>query len=317
VSVHRSSEPSLRGAVRRRLGPLLATAALLATATAGAAEEAPLPVVASFSILGDVVQQVGGDRIRLQVLVGPGSDAHVYQPTPAQARTVAAARVLVSNGLGFEGWLARFLRAAGFKGRHVVVTDGLPPLRSGDGAAPAGHRHDVDPHAWQDAAKVVHYAERVADGLCAADAAGCAGYRARAAAYAQRLRALDREIRDGWAQVPAAQRKVITSHDAFGHYAAAYGVRFLAPQGVSTNAEASARGVAALVRQIKAEGVRALFVETIADPRLIEQIARETGVRPAGALYSDSLSEAGGPAASYEALMRHNTQAMLAAVRQP
>jgi zinc/manganese transport system substrate-binding protein len=274
-------------------------------------------VVASFSILGDVVQQVGGDRIRLQVLVGPGSDAHVYQPTPAQARTVAAARVLVSNGLGFEGWLDRFLRAAGFEGRHVVVTDGLPPLRSGGGHAHAGHRHDADPHAWQDAAKVVHYAERVADGLCAADAAGCADYRARAEAYAQRLRALDREIRDGWAQVPPAQRKVITSHDAFGHYASAYGVRFLSPQGVSTNAEASARGVATLVRQIKAEGARALFVENIADPRLIEQIARETGVRPAGALYSDSLSDADGPAASYEALMRHNTQSMLAAVRQP
>jgi len=318
VRVQRLIGEWLRVAARRRLGALLTSAALLATATAGrAGEQAPLPVVASFSILGDVVQQVGGDRIRLQVLVGPGSDAHVYQPTPAQARTVADARVLVSNGRGFEGWLARFLRAAGFEGRHVVVTDGLPPLR-GDGAqAPGGHRHDADPHAWQDAAKVVHYTARIADGLCAADAAGCAGYRARAAAYTQRLRALDREIRDGWAQVPPAQRKVITSHDAFGYYAAAYGVRFLAPQGVSTNAEASARGVAALVRQIKAEGVRALFVENIADPRLIEQIARETGVRPAGALYSDSLSDAAGPAASYEALMRHNTRSMLAAVRQP
>lgn len=288
-----------------------AVAAQLLVAMAPARAQGPLPVVASFSIVGDLVQQVGGPDIALQVLVGPGSDAHAVQPTPAMARSVAGARVLFSNGLGFEGWMARFLKSANFQGRHVVLSDGLKPLKT---ASTHGHAHDVDPHAWQDVAAAVHYVQAIQRGLCQADAPRCAAYGQRAQASVQRLQALDREIRAGWAAVPPERRKLISSHDAFGHYAAAYGVRFLAPQGLSTEAEASARGVAALVRQIKAENVRALFVETIADPRLIEQIGRETGVQPAGALYSDALSDASGPAASYEALMRHNTTLMLRAL---
>lgn len=294
-----------------------AAAAMTFSALAPARAQGPLPVVASFSIVGDLVQQVGGPDIALQVLVGPGSDAHAVQPTPAMARSVAGARVLFSNGLGFEGWMARFLKSANFKGQHVVLSDGLKPLKASPGHGHAhGHAHDVDPHAWQDVAAAVHYVQGIARGLCAADAPRCPAYRERAQATTQRLQALDREIRAGWAAVPPERRKLISSHDAFGHYAAAYGVRFLAPQGLSTEAEASARGVAALVRQIKAENVRALFVETIADPRLIEQIGRETGVQPAGALYSDALSDASGPAASYEAMMRHNTTLMLRAVNR-
>jgi zinc/manganese transport system substrate-binding protein len=288
---------------------------LLGGATARAQQ--PLPVVASFSILGDVVAQVGGERIALTVLVGPGSDAHVYQPTPAQARSVAAARLLVSHGLGFEGWLPRFVRAAGFKGRELRVADGIQGLKASAGGAHGHHHHghsDVDPHTWQDVAQVLAWLPRIEAALCEADAAGCEAYRQRAAAYATRLRTLDAELRQAWAAVPAAARKVITSHDAFGYYGAAYGVRFLAPQGLSTEAEASARGVAQLVRQMRAEGVRALFVESIADPRLIEQIGRETGVKPAGRLYSDALSPPDGPAASYEALLRHNTRLMVGAV---
>jgi len=280
----------------------------------------PLPVVASFSILGDLVAQVGGPAVALTVLVGPGSDAHTHQPTPAQARATAAARVVFSHGLGFEGWMPRFLRSSGFKGTHVVVAEGLKALpvagRGGHGHGHA-HAHDADPHTWQNVQHALHHVRRIAEGLCAADAAGCAGYRTRAEATAQRLQALDAEIRAAWAAVPPAERKVISSHDAFGHYAAAYGVRLLAPQGISTEHEASAKGVAALVRQIKAERIRALFVESIADPRLIEQIGRETGVRPAGALFSDALSAPGGPAASYEALMRHNTRLMVQAIKGP
>lgn len=295
--------------------------AALVAATAAQAQPAAaqrLPVVASFSILGDLVQQVGGEHIALQVLVGAGGDAHAVQPTPAMARTVAGAAVLFSNGLGFEGWMARFLRSAGFQGRHVVVTDGFKPrpAESGHGHG-HGHGHDVDPHVWQDVKGALHSVARIQQGLCEVDPAHCGAYRERAAALAQRLQALDREIRDGWAAVPVAQRKVISSHDAFGYYAAAYGVKFLAPQGISTAAEASAKGVAALVRQIRTEQVRALFVEDLADPRLIEQIGRETGVRPAGVLYADALSEPGGPAASYEALIRHNSALMWRAIRQP
>lgn len=308
-------------------GRVLMAAVLMLGAALHAAAAERVPVVASFSVLGDLVRQVGGERVQVQVLVGPGSDAHVYQPTPAQARTVAAARLVVSNGLGFEGWMSRFLRAAGFKGRHAVLAEGLAgPRRTGEaGVGPQGrhdhkgHRHDaaIDPHVWQNVAHAVTMSRRVAEALCAVDGAGCGEYTARAAAYGERLQALDLEIRQGWAALPEPRRKVITSHDAFGHYAAAYGVRFLAPQGVSTNAEASAQGVATLVRQVRAEGVRAMFLENIADPRLIEQIARETGVQPAGSLYSDSLSDAQGPAATYEAMMRHNTQLMLRAASRP
>jgi zinc/manganese transport system substrate-binding protein len=288
----------------------------------GAAAQ-PVPVVASFSILGDVVAQVGGDRVAVQVLVGPGSDAHVLQPTPAQARQVAQARLVVSHGLGFEGWMPRLLRAAGFKGRELRVAEGPgapPPLKAAPGAHAHGHSHGhshggIDPHTWQDVTRVIGWLPRIAEALCEADAAGCPEHRRRAEAYGARLRALDAEIRAQWTGVPAADRKLITSHDAFGYYAAAYGVRFLAPQGLSTEAEASARGVAQLVRQIRAEGIRALFVESIADPRLIEQIGRETGLKPAGRLYSDSLSPPDGQAASYEALMRHNTRLMVEALR--
>ncbi len=283
--------------------------------SAAVAQAQPMPVVASFSILGDVVAQVGGERVAVQVLVGPGSDAHVLQPTPAQARQVAQARVVVAHGLGFEGWMPRLLRAAGFKGRELRVAEGLKPLKAAPGPDRHGHAHDVDPHSWQDVASVLHWVPRIAATLCEADAAGCDSYRTRAEAYTTRLRALDAEIRTQWAPLPPAERKLITSHEAFGWYAAAYGVRFLSPQGLSTEAEASARGVAQLVRQIRAEGIRALFVETIADPRLIEQIGRETGLKPAGRLYSDSLSPPDGPAASYEALMRHNTRLMVDALR--
>jgi zinc/manganese transport system substrate-binding protein len=285
---------------------------------AAAASVPPLPVVASFSILGDVVSQVGGDRVAVKVLVGPGSDAHVLQPTPAQARQVAQARLVVSHGLGFEGWMPRLLKAAGFRGRELRVAEAAslpPPLRAAPGADRHGHQHDIDPHTWQDVGRVRQWVPLIADALCEADAEGCAGYRRRAEAYAARLQSLDAEIRAQWAGLAPAERKLITSHDAFGYYAAAYGVRFLSPQGLSTEAEASARGVAQLVRQIRAEGIRALFVESIADPRLIEQIGRETGLRPAGRLYSDSLSPPDGPTASYEALMRHNTRLMVEALR--
>jgi zinc/manganese transport system substrate-binding protein len=317
-----------RDTVRRRTwlrGALATVATVAAIGGAAAASAAPglnpaptgaaprLPVVASFSILGDLVRQVGGDPIDLQTLVGPDSDAHAVRSTPAMARTVAGAAVVFSNGLGFEGWMTRLLGSAGFRGRHVVVADDLEPRALAEGHG-HGHGHDRDPHAWQDVAHARHFVARIAAGLCAADAAHCDGYRQRAAAADARLQALDREIRAAWAAVPPERRRVITSHDAFGYYGAAYGVQFLAPQGVSTEAEASARGVAALIRQIRAQDVRALFVENLADPRLIAQIGRETGVRPAGTLYADALTGPSGPAPTYEALMRHNTDLMVRAV---
>lgn len=275
------------------------------------ASEPKLPVVASFSIVGDLVRQVGGDAVSVRMLVGPDSDAHAVQPTPAMARTVAGAAVLFSHGLGFEGWMARFLRAAGFRGLHVEVAQGIAAIAAADAS---GHGHEPDPHAWQDVQHALHYVARIADGLCVADAPHCAGYRSRAAALTQRLQALDAEIRAGWAEVPAAQRVVITTHEAFGYYAAAYGVRFLAAQGLSSAAEPSPRAVAALVRQVRSSGSRALFLERTGNPRLMQRIAQETGVAIGGTLYADALSGPDGPAPSYEALMRHNTQTLLRAL---
>jgi zinc/manganese transport system substrate-binding protein len=280
----------------------------------------PIKAVASFSILGDLVKQVGGDRVKVDVLVGAGSDAHVFQPTPSQARLVGQAQIVFSNGMGFEGWLTRLLNTASYKGKHVVASQGIKPIETEEGDHGHGHKHghshgESDPHAWQSVPNVVTYVGNIAKGLCAADAAGCDTYKKNAATYTAELQALDTEIKAAWATIPTAQRKVITSHDAFGYYAKAYGVRFLAPQGLSTESEASARGVGQLVRQIKRENIKALFVESISDARLIEQIGRETGVKPAGELFSDSLSDAQGPASSYVAMMRFNTNALTRAVK--
>ncbi|MBT9551187.1 MAG: metal ABC transporter substrate-binding protein [Hydrogenophaga sp.] len=308
--------PSLR---HHFLATAIGLATLALSPALRAQTTAPVQAVASFSILGDLVKQVGGDRVAVDVLVGPGSDAHVFQPTPSQARRVGQAQIVFSNGLGFEGWMGRLLGTAGHKGRHVVASRGIQPLHAEGGhdhQAKGGHHHEAaDPHAWQSVSNVMVYVGNIARGLCETDAAGCDTYQRNAATFSAELRALDADIRAQWAAIPAAQRKVITSHDAFGYYAKAYGVTFLAPQGVSTESEASAKGVAQLVRQIRKEQIKALFVESISDPRLIAQIGRETGVRPAGELFSDALSDAKGPAPSYLAMMRFNTTALTQAVR--
>ncbi|MDO5289977.1 MAG: metal ABC transporter substrate-binding protein [Pseudomonadota bacterium] len=301
---------------------LATSASAQSTPPAAAAE--PLRVLTSFSLLQDMVQHVGRERVQVSTLVGPGMDAHVFQPTPAHGRQVAQAQVVVINGMGFEGWMPRLLQSTGYKGPQVIATKGIKPLHGGhahdhkDGHGHGHKKHDHghdDPHAWQSVPNAITYVGNIADGLCAADAAGCPTYRANAANYIAQLKSLDMAIRDAWKAIPAAQRKVITSHDAFAYYGQAYGVRFLAPRGISTESEASAKGVAQLVRQIKREGVKALFVENVSDPRLIEQIARETGIKPSGQLYSDSLTDASGSAPTYAQMMRANTQALVKAVQ--
>jgi zinc/manganese transport system substrate-binding protein len=281
------------------------------TAAATARAEAPLPVVASFSILGDLVDQVGGERVAVTTLVGPGGDAHVYEPTPADARRVGQAALLVTNGLGFEGWIDRLVEASGFSGPKVVAAADVTPRRA-DPEGPGAHGGDIDPHAWQNPTNVALYVARIRDGLIQADPADAAGYRARAEAYLAALAALDGEIRAVVAAIPPARRKVVTSHDAFGYFGDAYGLAFLAPVGVNTEAEASAADVVALIRQIRAESIPAVFVENISDPRLLDQIRRETGAQPGGTLYSDALSPPEGPAGTYLDLMRHNLATLAA-----
>lgn len=274
-----------------------------------------LPVVATFSILGDLVKNVGGDRVAVSTLVQPNGDAHVYQPSPADAKTVADAKVIFMNGIGFEGWLDRLIKASGSKGRIVVATKGIKPHEMKDDDA-HGHanEHKFDPHAWQSVANAKIYVTNIRDALIAADPAGRETYEENAADYLARLTIVENEIRETIAKILPTKRRVITSHDAFGYFASAYGVEFIAPQGVSTESEASARDVARIIRQIRAQKIPAVFMENISDPRLMQQIVKETGAKIGGTVYSDSLSGVDGPAASYIAMMEHNIRQFAAAL---
>ena len=264
-----------------------------------------LNVVASFSIIGDFVRNVGGDRIIVTTLVGPDGDVHVYTPAPADARKIADAKLLVVNGLGLEGWLPRLVQSSGSKAVIVTATDGIKPLKTDQAA---------DPHAWQSVADARIYAANIRDALVAADPADAAVFRANAAAYLAKLDALDREVRSSVAQIPLARRKVISTHDAFGYFAAAYGIEFIAPLGVSTESEASARDIARIITQIRAEKIPAVFLENISDVRLIRRISAETGARIGGTLFSDSLSDEKGDAPTYIELVRHNIKALTSAL---
>jgi zinc/manganese transport system substrate-binding protein len=283
-------------------------AVVFAAAPAGAQDQPKdkLKVIASFSILGDLVRNVGGDRVEVGTLVGPNGNAHVYAPSPADAKRVADARLVFVNGLGFEGWLERLVKASGTKAPVIVATKGIKPRERAGGR---GHDHDhgqADPHAWQSVANAKIYVANIRDALIAADPAGKTAYEANAAAYLAKLDALEREVRDVIAKIPADRRKLITSHDAFGYFEAAYGLAFIAPQGVSTEAEASARDVAAIIAQVKKQKIAAVFLENVTDPRLVQQIARETGAKIGGTLYSDALTDGKGDATTYIDLIRHN-----------
>ena len=292
-----------------RRSVLLGLAAGVALPPPAFAQE-KLPVVASFSILGDFVREIGGDRVAVSTLVGPDGDAHVYSPTPADAKTVAGAKLVVVNGLKFEGWLTRLIKSSGTKATVATATKGIKPLELDDDHDHGhghGHGHGgEDPHAWQSIANAKIYVGNIRDALIAADPAGKAVYEANAVAYQTKLDALEAEVKAAVARIPVDRRKAITSHDAFGYFVKAYGIAFIAPQGVSTEAEASAKDVARIIRQIKAEKVPAVFLENITNPRLAEQIARESGAKIGGRLYSDALSAADGPAGTYIAMMKHN-----------
>jgi zinc/manganese transport system substrate-binding protein len=284
---------------------------------AGRAAGEALPVVASFSILGDLTQRIGGDRVQVYTLVGAGADAHVYQPTPADARTLSRAKLVIVNGLGFEGWIDRLIKSSGYRGKLVVASQGVNPIRpQATSERHAGHAHGAgaDPHAWHDLANARRYVANIAAALGEADPAGKAVYQANATRLDDEIAALDREIRATFKALPAERRQVVTSHDAFSYFGRAYGVRFVAPVGVSTDAEPSAGEVGAIIRQIRREKIRAMFVENIADPRLLERISRESGARIGGTLYSDSLSVAGTPADSYLGMMRQNAKALATAL---
>ena len=278
--------------------------ALAALASPAAAEQR-LKVVASFSILSDFVKNVGGDRVEVTSLVGPNGDVHVYTPAPADAAKVATAKLVIINGLGLEGWLPRLVQASGSKARVVTATDGITPLTSG-GA--------VDPHAWQSVANARVYVANIRDALADADPSQATVFRANADSYLAKLDTLDHDVRQAIAQIPFVRRKVISTHRAFSYFAAAYGVEFIAPLGVSTDSEASARDIAGIITQVRTLKIPAVFVENISDPRLIERISAETGARIGGTLYSDSLTGEKGEAPTYIDMVRHNIKALTSAL---
>jgi zinc/manganese transport system substrate-binding protein len=286
----------------RRLALALAFAALVVPAQA---ETKKIPVVASFSIIGDFVREVGGDRVSVATIVGPDGDAHVYQPSPADGRRIAQARLIFVNGLGFEGWLERLIAAAKGKGEVITLGKGVAARKGEEG---------LDPHAWQDVANAKLYVEAIRDALIAADPEGAQIYNANANAYLAKLDALDAEIRQAIDALPKERRRVVSTHDAFGYFSARYGVEFIAPQGVSTEAEVSARDVAKIIDAVRTHKVAAVFLENIADPRLAKRIASETGARMGGVLYSDALSDAKGDGATYIDMMRHNVKQLAKAL---
>ncbi|WP_428246061.1 metal ABC transporter substrate-binding protein [Ferrovibrio sp.] len=300
-------------------------ALLLLFAALPAQAQEKLKVIASFSILADIVQQVGGERLAVTTLVPAGGDAHVFQPSPADARAVASADILIANGLNFETWLDRLVAASGFKGRRIVAAQGIQPRKLA-GHDHAGHSHGPadaksggqqdDPHVWHDLQRMQAYVANIVAGLAAADPQHAEGYRQRGATYAAELKALDAWASAQFESVPRAYRKVITQHDAFGYLADRYLINFLAPQGMNTESEASAEAVAQLIRQIKRQRVQALFFENVVNPRLIEQIAKEAKVTVGGRLYSDALGPKGGEADSYLGLYRLNVERLVGAMRR-
>jgi zinc/manganese transport system substrate-binding protein len=296
--------------MRRR--SLLATLALapIAARAASPVQVHPVQVVASFSILADMTRQVGGNAVSVESLVGPDGDVHVYDPRPKDLRTLMAASVLVRNGLGLEGWMDRLTGAAAFKGQTVVAAEHVAARTMKQDSGTIA----TDPHAWQNPRNAILYVQAITDGLASADHDRAATFQKAAASYTDQIIQCDAWIEAKLALIPASQRQIITTHDAFGYYGARYGIEFISAEGISTESEPAAKRIAALVAQIKREKVRAVFIENMTNPRMAQMLARETGAELGGTVYSDALSPPDGPAATYLDMLRHNTTLFVAAM---
>ena len=322
----------------------MAVAVVSVMPLASAAESKPLNVVASFSILADMVHQVGGDDVIVTSLVGPNEDAHVFDPSPADVKALAQADVVVMNGLGFEGWIDRLVKSSGFKGKLVVATEGIKPIeidsaKKQDPKAHDDHKHDdhkhehdkhaqdkhahdhhdhgaFDPHAWQDLGNAKIYVENIRRALVQIRPEAATDIDLRTEKYLGEIEALDKAIRARLAEIPASDRRVIVSHGAFEYFAKAYGIEFFSLRGWTTEQEPSAADVARLIREIKHDKVRGLFVENMTDPRLMNRISEETGVRVGGELYSDALSAPGTVADTYLKMFAYNAQQIWTALQQ-
>ena len=285
----------------------IASASVALVALPAVAGEDDVKIVASFSILGDMVEEVVGDLATVTTIVGPDADAHVYQPSVADAKAVAQADIIFVNGLGFETWSDTLISESGSEATVHVATDGITPVKV---------EGEIDPHAWNSLSNGVIYVTNVADVMKEAMPEHADQIAVNAEAYIAELKSLDAETKAKLADLPADRRTVVTAHDAFGYLADAYDMNFLAPVGIDTEAEPSAQELAVLIDQLKSEGAAALFVENITSPALIQQVSDETGIEIGGRLFSDALSERGGPATSYLAMFQHNLGTLLDALSQ-
>lgn len=270
----------------------------------------PYTVVTTFSILKDLAQQIGGDRVQVEVLVPAGEEVHSYQPKPSDVRSLQRAQLIFANGLGLDDWISRMAASAHFQGPVILLGENLGLRKGTPGEA-------VDPHVWQDVSLVRQYVRQMASAFSKLDPAGEAFYQGRALKFDAELQALDTEIRTTLGRLPAAQRQVVSGHDAFGYFAQAYGVNFIPITGRANEAEPSAAQVGALVRKIRQEKIPAIFLENNAKTQWVTRLQKETGIRLGGTLYADSLSEPQGPAPSYIAMMRHNLQCLMDALGAP
>ncbi|TCV94424.1 metal ABC transporter substrate-binding protein [Biostraticola tofi] len=289
---------------------LSASLAIVMIAASPAALANTVTTVASFSVLGDIVKQVGGDHVTVTILVGPDGDPHSFEPSPKDSKAIAGADVVFVSGLGLEGWLDRLVTASGYKGKVIVASDGIDSRKMEEDGKTV-----TDPHAWNSAKNGAIYARNVMNALIAADPQDAPYFRQRGGAYIQQLEKLDSWAKQAFSQVSPATRKVLTSHDAFGYFGAEYGVEFLAPVGFSTESEASASQVAALITQIKQQGIKTYFIENQTDPRLVKQIAAASGAQPGGELYPEALSKQDGPATTYAAAFKHNVDTLIATMK--
>ncbi len=258
---------------------------------------AKIKVVSTFSILGDMVQNIGGDNIELTTLVGANGDGHVYEPTPADAKSVAAADIVFVNGLGFEGWIDRLVKASGYKGKVIIATEGIKELK---------FEGELDPHAWQDLSNGRIYIKNIKNALTDVDPKNSNLYKKNFIAYDKILESMDKSTKDKFADIPKKKRKVITSHDAFLYFGRAYGIDFRSPVGVTTESEPSAGELAELITEMRKDNIKALFAENITDPRLIKQLAKEVNAQIGGTLYSDALSDNSEPANTYINMFKYN-----------
>jgi len=291
-------------------------ATVLALVAAASAEAADRPkVVATFSVLGDMIARIAGDRVQLTTIVGGDGDCELYQPTAADARAVAQAQLFVMNDLNprFEPWAETLMKQAGFRGTKLVASQGVNVIID-DRPRSGVKGQQYDQHAWHDPTNALVYVANIAEGLARIDPSNAAFYRNRAEAYTGEIRALDSWARSELAAVPSAKRRVITSHDGFEYLARAYDIEMTPARGKVNDADPSAEDIARLIQQIRTTKVKAIFIENMNDPRLIERVAREAGATIGGTLYSDSLSKPGGEADTYLKMVRHNVSALKAAM---